>query len=89
MKEPSVWVFNGPRTGFPSGVFHTKDEAEAWIQANGLSGTLTQYPVGLGVYDWAVQEGYFKPKKPEHATPEFIQSFSSATQPHEHYDADK
>jgi hypothetical protein len=82
----SVWVFCGSRAAFPAGVFRTKDEAEVWIRNNRLTGTLTQYPVGVGVYDWAVQQGFFKPKKPEHALPQFIQSFSSASQDHDHYE---
>ncbi|WP_140637474.1 DUF7710 domain-containing protein [Methylibium rhizosphaerae] len=86
MKRATVWVFSGTRATFPSGVFQTKEEAESWIRENRLSGTLTQYPVGIGTYDWAVQEGFFKPKKPEHSLPSFIQSFSSASQDHYHYE---
>jgi hypothetical protein len=43
MKE--VWVFHGDGGRFPAGVFAVKEEAEAWIAANKLSGCLTKYPV--------------------------------------------
>jgi len=86
MRQSTVCVFCGVSATFPSGVFHSKDEAESWVRRNGLTGTLTEYPVGVGVYDWAIQQGFFKPKKPEHSQPQFIQSFSSASQNHEHYE---
>jgi hypothetical protein len=49
-----VYVFNGSKASFPSGVFADRDSAIAWISENKLSGTLTEYPVGIGVYDWAI-----------------------------------
>jgi hypothetical protein len=81
----SVWVFNGEKAQFPSGVFSTQENAEAWIAAQGLSGTLTQYPMDVGVYDWAVQKGSFKPKRDDQRSAEFIAQFSSALQVHFHY----
>lgn len=86
MTLSTVWVFCGPRAAFPSGVFRTKADAEAWIRAQRLSGTLTEYPVGVGAYEWAVSEGAFRPSTPEQRAPAFIQSFSSAAQPHQHYE---
>ena len=86
MNSSKDWVFCGTKAAFPSAVFQTKEDAESWIQVNRLNGTLTQYPVGISVYDWAVQEGLFKPKKEEHSLPSFIQSFSSASQEHYHYE---
>jgi hypothetical protein len=86
MTPSTVWVFCGPKAAFPSGVFWSKDQAQAWIVANRLSGTLTEYPVGVGTYDWAVGEGLFRPSKPEHRQPAFIQTFSCAAQAHEHYE---
>jgi hypothetical protein len=80
-----VWVFNGGGT-FPAAVFRSKEDAEEWIRRERLSGTLTKYPVGVSVYSWAVSKGHFVPKKPEHATPEFIARFSSAGQEHYHYE---
>lgn len=86
MNEPSVWVFNGANAAFPSGVFTTQNEARAWIRANRLTGTLTQYPLGVGVYDWAIQHGFFKAKRTEQASPGFIQAFTSSRQEHEHFE---
>lgn len=46
-----VWVFNGERSPFPSGVFSTHERAEAWVAQHRLSGCLTRYPVDTGVYE--------------------------------------
>lgn len=82
----AIWVFNGPGSGFPSGVFSQRNLAETWIKAHGLSGTLTCYPVDTGVYDWALQNSFFKPKNEEQQAAKFIQKFSSASQEHFHYE---
>jgi hypothetical protein len=79
-----VWIFNGGGA-FPSGVFSTRDNAEQWIAANHLSGTLTRYPLDQGAYQWAVAAGHFKPKNPRHDTPEFIGRFASGAE-HYHYE---
>lgn len=81
-----VWIFNGPNSSFPSGVFTQRETAERWIREHGLSGVLTAYPVDVGTYDWAVSEGYFKPKREDQRGAEFIQRFSSASQEHYHYE---
>ena len=86
MTESDVWVFNGRGGRFPSGVFATRGAAEEWISKHQLSGTLTRYPVGIGVYDWAIANGQFKPKKPEHRQAEFIGKFTSAGMEHYHFD---
>lgn len=83
---PSVWVFNGARANFPSGVFTTKELATAWIAKHKLSGTLTRYPLDQGVYEWALERGYFKPKRDDQKTAEFIGRFSAAHQEHYHYE---
>lgn len=82
----SVWVFNGANASFPSGVFIDREGAETWIEAKGLNGTLTKYPLDVGVYDWAIETGLFKPRKPHETTTEFIQCFTTASQEHYHYD---
>ena len=81
----SVWVFNGSNGVFPSGVFTTRDLAEAWIAKHGLSGTLTKYPLDIAVYEWAIERGMFKPKRPDQSEASFIARFSSAGQEHYHY----
>jgi hypothetical protein len=84
-----VWVFNGSRNHFPSAVFTERRLAKAWIQENQLEGTLTAYPLNISVYDWAIEEAYFTPKKDEHAAPDFIANFSSASQEHYHFDKEE
>ena len=88
MEGQWVWVFNGLGGRFPSGVFSTREKARAWIQLHGLYGTLTAYALDQGAYDWAVSNGRFKPKKEEHSSARFIGAFSSASQPHEHFEND-
>ncbi|OQP63263.1 hypothetical protein A3860_25580 [Niastella vici] len=81
-----IWVFNGAKSHFPSGVFSKKEIADAWIAKHKLTGVLTKYPVDEGVYDWSLANGTFKIKKEEQTKPEFIQRFSSASQEHYHYE---
>lgn len=81
-----VWVFNGATNRFPSGVFEDRESAEEWIRANVLTGTLTRYPVGQPVYDWAVARGSFTPKSEKDRTPAFIANFSSGAQEHFHFE---
>lgn len=86
----TVWVFNGSGIqkpfNFPSAVFTELELAEQWIHNNSLSGVLTQYPLNIGVYEWAVTRGFFKPRRELHYTPGFIETFSDASQPHHHYE---
>lgn len=83
--ESHVWVFSGEGGDFPSGVFRARESAEAWIAKHRLSGVLTCYPLDVGVYDWAIERNLFQPKHGEHASAQFIQTFSSAKQEHFHY----
>jgi hypothetical protein len=82
----SVWVFNGEGGTFPSGVFSARETAETWIARHRLSGCLTNYPVDLPLYEWAITNGHFTPKFPSHQNAEFIQRFSSAYLEHYHYE---
>jgi hypothetical protein len=88
MPERHIWIFTGGGQ-FPGGVFSTVKLAEAWIERNGLSGTLTAYPVDQGCFDWAVENNCtgLKPEKLEakRADAKFIGSFSTASQEHFHY----
>ncbi|WP_223847367.1 DUF7710 domain-containing protein [Hymenobacter montanus] len=81
-----MWVFHGVGGHFASGVFTTREKAEAWIEHHGLTGVLTRYPLDQGVYDWALEQQAFQPSKPEHTQASFIQRFTSANQEHYHYD---
>ncbi|HEY9261239.1 DUF7710 domain-containing protein [Chitinophaga sp.] len=85
----TIWVFNGVNSRFASGVFDQLDQATDWISENKLSGTLTEYPINTGVYDWAIENEFFAPKKQEHTSPEFIGKFSSASQAHFHFENGK
>jgi len=57
-----------------------------WINSNKLSGTLTEYPVDIGVFEWAVGNQYFSPSNTAQTSPEFVQKFSSASQQHYHFE---
>ncbi|WP_422085992.1 DUF7710 domain-containing protein [Variovorax sp.] len=81
-----VWVFNGVNAKFPSAVFAVKEDAFDWIRRYELTGVLTKYPVGISVYDWAIEGGNFKVKSEKDSTPEFIGKFSSAAQEHMHFE---
>ena len=81
-----VWIFNGAEGRFPSGVFERRADAEEWISRNGLTGVLTKYPVGISVYEWAIENGHFKVKSEKDTSPAFIQKFSSAAQEHMHFE---
>ena len=52
----SVWVFVGEGASLPSGVFASSEAAALWIARHGLTGLLTEYPLGEGAYDWAVAQ---------------------------------
>jgi hypothetical protein len=81
-----VWVFNGNRNHFPSAVFSERALAEEWILKNGLSGTLTAYPIDGPVYEWVIAQGYWHPTTEEHRRPNYIANFSSADLEHYHYE---
>lgn len=77
-----VWIVNGTKSCFPCAVFGDKASAVEWIRKNRISGTLTEYAVGISAFDWAVSRGY-KPKK--EITPEIMARFSPPGE-HFHYE---
>jgi hypothetical protein len=81
-----VYIFNGSNSRYPSAVFKSEEKADAWIKNNGFSGILTKYPVDTSVYDWAITNGTFSPKKEQHVSREFKQNFTAASQEHFHYE---
>lgn len=81
-----LWVFNGARARFPCAVFSTRKIAEAQIERFGLTGILTEYPINITVFEWAVTEKVFTPSEEQQDSPEFIQRFSSAHLEHYHYE---
>lgn len=80
-----VWVFQGDNANFPSATFSTKEKAMNWIDINKVSGILTEYPLDISVYDWAISKEYFHPKTDKKKTPDFISKFSSAYLNHHHF----
>jgi hypothetical protein len=80
-----IWIFISEGAPFPCACFERFEEAESTIQKYSLSGILTAYPLGTIVFDWAVENQFFKPRKSEHFTSEFIGRFTSALQKHFHY----
>jgi hypothetical protein len=82
----SVWVFHGDNRRFSSGVFRTFELADSWVKLNKLTGVLTEYPLDKGVYDWSVENKLFEVKKDSQKTSAFIQTFTSASQQHFHYE---
>lgn len=86
MNNPqSVWLFQGEQASFASAVFSDKFNAMAWIAENSVSGILTEYPIDICAYDWAVKNEFFVAKKEHHQTSAFKQNFTSASQAHYHY----
>ena len=45
-------------------------------------------PVGVPLYDWAIENKVFRPSRDHHFTPKFIAGFSCAALEHYHYDGD-
>jgi hypothetical protein len=86
MRLESVWIFVGSGGCFPSGVFTDRHLVENWIKTHSLTRVLTLYPTDIGAYDWAIAEGYFKVGRAARSSSEFIQTFSSASQQHFHYE---
>lgn len=87
MKEAgSIWVFNGVQANFPSGIFSARELAEAWILKYRLTGTLTEYPLDVGMYDYSISKGFFTPKKEEHQTSLFIGKFTDGGMQHFHFE---
>ena len=84
--DKQVWVFNGAESRFPSGIFLQKVTAADWIKKKKLTGILTLYPVNIGVYEWAIGNDIFIPKKENHFSPSFIQGFTSASMEHYHFE---
>jgi hypothetical protein len=89
MATEFVWIFNGSKGKFPGGVFSSLQTAEQWILAHNLTGVLTKYPVNIGSFDWAKENGFVSEKLEGRADSEFIASFSSASFDHFHYEVGK
>lgn len=84
MDREFVWVFHGEGATFAAGVFRSADDGLAWAERHLVTGILTEYPVGDGCYDIAVEQGSFKPKRPHHGTPSHVAQFSPGWTRHIH-----
>ena len=75
-----IYIFNAEHSAFASAVFTSKQLAESWILKHHVCGVLTEYPVNMGCYDWAIEKGHFQAKSPIDRSPVFIAKFLSAYQ---------
>lgn len=85
-RRPTVWIFHGDDARFASGVFTSREAALEWTGKHGVTGMLTEYPVGDGCYDIAVEDGHFRPTRPHHGTSGHVAAFSPGWTGHEHVD---
>ena len=85
MNEFYMWVVQGSRASFPSAIFSSKEKAVQWIEKYKISGMLSKYPIDISIYDWTIMKGFFKPKRDDQKTPDFIQSFSTVYIEDSHY----
>ncbi|KXX70001.1 hypothetical protein [Flammeovirga sp. SJP92] len=81
-----VYVFIGNGATFPAGIFNSYVEGEMWISNTKVSGILTEMPVGTGIYDWAIENEFFKITKEYQKGSKFIQKFSSASLNHWYFE---
>ena len=79
-----MWIVMGDGGSLPIGVFSSHEKARKWIKKYKIAGYLGKFPVDIGVYDWLVDVGYFKPEK---HPPMNRQTFASGSLEHEHFEA--
>lgn len=85
-KYSQVWIFHGEGARFSTGVFGSEEKARHWILHHKMTGVLTQYPVDICVYDWAIENNFFTPTKEHESGVDFIQGFTSGSQKHFHFE---
>jgi hypothetical protein len=81
-----IWVFHGNGARLAAAAFSSKELAEQWIYKHSAHGTLTKMPLDTGIYDWAIENDFFSPKRNEQKLGEFVQTFTSAYLEHYHYE---
>ena len=84
-KMNMVYTFQGNQANFTSAIFSHYEFALEWIKKHKLSGILTEYPLDYPIYEWAIDNGYFKPKNDHHTNSSFIGHFTSVRQKHWHF----
>jgi hypothetical protein len=72
----TVWIFHGERARFAAGVLRNEQDGLAWARRHAVSGILTEYPVGDGCYEIAIEGNHFHPSKPHHGSTEHVAAFS-------------
>jgi hypothetical protein len=75
-----------PRLGTLSDNATETESTCCWIRKHALTGTLTQYPLNVGMYEFAIAAGHFSLRKPHRTTSEFIGKFSGGGLNHFHYE---
>lgn len=85
-----IWIFKGSgKAEFPSAVFSTKSNAIKWISENELTGVLTKYPVDIPLFEWALENGCFKPENELQKNAKTVENFNSAYLEHYHFEKGK
>jgi len=84
-----AWIFQGEGARVCSAAFSSQKRAEDWIRMHSLTGTLRRFPIDISVYDYAIEEGFFKPTTQDKKSGAFMQSFTSAYLEHYHYENGK
>jgi hypothetical protein len=84
--EKHIYVFTGEGGSFPGGVFSERQIAVDWIKKYSLSGVLSNYPIDIGLYDWAIENKYFEVKKENQKEAKFIGKFTCASVEHLHFE---
>lgn len=87
--EKKIYVFMGKGANFPAGAFNNKENAIEWIKKYALSGVLSEYPIDVGLYDWAIEKGYFDVKKDYQKESKFVEKFTCASINHFHFEDGK
>ena len=92
MVPQTVWLFTSasndvvPDAHIPQAAFRTLAAADRWVRTLKPSGMLTEYPMNIGVFEWATARGVFKPRRDDQRATPFIETFSDASQAHAHYE---
>jgi hypothetical protein len=74
--RPRVWIFHGAGAPFAAGVFASRSDALDWVARHELTGIVTEYQVGGGCYDLAVEQHRFRDTKPHHGSVQHVAAFS-------------
>lgn len=81
-----AWVFLGEGARIPSGIFSDEEKAKEWIASNRLTGLLSEFPVDMGVLDWAIRYAGFNPSDEKRADPSYVARFTSGAVKHFHFE---